>query len=124
MSRNGRIVSYVLLGLLGAAVSVAGLLVLGGWFPGGALLALAGSVALFYGGTRLTGTRLGAGVPAAVWLLTVIYLGAGRPEGDAIVFSTLASFPYLLVGSLAGVMCATLPQLPPPVREQSPAPTG
>jgi Family of unknown function (DUF6113) len=105
--------AYLLLALLAAAVATAGALVQGGWFPGGLLLALAGCSALFYGGGRLTGTRAGAGVPAAVWLVCVIALTFTRAEGDAVFPGDLGPYIFLLVGATAGVICATLPQLPP-----------
>lgn len=110
-------VSYVVLAVLGAVVAVAGGLLHDALFPGGLLLSLAGSAALFYGGTLLTGTRLGALVPAAVWLATVLLLSSARPEGDFLFANGIAPYVYLLGGAMAGVMCATLPQ----VRSAGPA---
>jgi hypothetical protein len=109
-----RIVAYVVLAVLGVTVGVAGGLLQDAWFPGGLLLALAGSAALFYGGTLLTGTRLGAAVPAAVWLLTVMLLSSARPEGDFLFANGIGPYVYLLGGAMAGVICATLPQVRPP----------
>lgn len=113
-----RAVSYVVLAVLGAAVAVAGGLLHDAWFPGGLLLSLAGGAALFYGGTLLTGTRLGALVPAGVWLVTVILLSSARPEGDFLFASGPAPYLYLLGGAMAGVMCATVPHV------RSPGPRG
>ncbi|GGO85956.1 hypothetical protein GCM10012280_20970 [Wenjunlia tyrosinilytica] len=104
---------YAALAVLGVLVAAAGALVQGGWFPFGLLLALGGCAALFYGGTRLTGTRAGAGVPAAAWLLSVIALTMTRPEGDAAFPVDFGPYLFLLIGATAGVMSATLPQLPP-----------
>lgn len=101
---------YPVLAVLGVLVAVAGSLVQAAWFPGGLLLALAGSVALFYGGARLTGTRLGAVVPAAVWLITVMLLSSARPEGDFLFANGISPYVYLLGGAMAGVMSATLVQ--------------
>lgn len=100
--------AYPLLAVLGVAVGIAGALVQDAWFPGGLLLALAGSAALFWGGTRLTGDRVGAVVPAGLWLVTVLLLSSARPEGDFLFANGLAPYAYLLGGSMAGVMCATL----------------
>ncbi|WP_037917125.1 DUF6113 family protein [Actinacidiphila yeochonensis] len=113
MTRGARVTSYVGLGVLGAVVAVAGALVQGAWLPGGVLLALAGCVALFFGGAKLTGTRLGTVVPAAVWLLCVILLSTSRPEGDFLFAAGVGPYLYLLGGALAAVICATLPQTPP-----------
>ncbi|MEU6853616.1 DUF6113 family protein [Actinacidiphila alni] len=113
MSKQARVVSYVLLGVLGALVAGAGALVQAGWFPGGLLLGLAGCVAVFYGGVKLTGTRVGAIAPAAVWVVCVMLLSSTRPEGDFLFAAGLGPYVYLLGGAMAGVICATLPQLPP-----------
>ncbi|SEN53716.1 DUF6113 family protein [Actinacidiphila rubida] len=109
----GRIGLYVLLGVLGAFVALAGGLVQDGWFPGGLVLALAGCVALFYGGLKATGTRLGAVVPAAVWVLCVLLLSTSRPEGDFLFAAGVGPYLYLLGGALSALVCATVPQLPP-----------
>lgn len=107
-----RLVVYAVLAVLGVAVAAAGALVQSGWFPFGLLLALAATVSLFLAGTRLTGTRAGAGVPAGAWLLAVIALTTSRPEGDAVFAADLGPYLYLMAGALSGVICATLPRLP------------
>jgi hypothetical protein len=112
-SQPARLAGYVLLAVLGVAVGVAGALIQAAWEPGGLLLALAGCAALFYGGGRLTGTRLGTVIPAAVWLVSVILLSGSRPEGDFLLAAGIGPYIYLLVGALSAVICATLPQLPP-----------
>lgn len=111
-NKAARYVSYTALGVLGVLVAAAGALVQGGWFPFGLLLGLAGTAALFYGGTRLTGTRAGAAVPASAWLLAVIALSMTRAEGDAVFAADLGPYLYLMLGALSGVICATLPQQP------------
>lgn len=112
MSRASRVVSYVVLGVLAAPVGAAGALVQNGWFPGGLLLALAGVAGLFYGGVKLTGTRLGVVVPGAVWIVTVMMLSSARPEGDFLFAAGIGPYVYLLGGALAGVFCSLLPLLP------------
>jgi Family of unknown function (DUF6113) len=107
------LLTYLGLGVLGVVVAAAGALVEAGWFPLGLLLALAGCSALFYGGTKLTRTRAGAGVPAATWVVSVFVLTMTRPEGDAVFPANIGFYVFLLVGVLAAVICATLPQLPP-----------
>ncbi|MDF9815429.1 DUF6113 family protein [Streptomyces sp. SPB162] len=112
MSRAWRVVSYVALGVLAAPVGGAGALVQDGWFPGGLLLALAGVAGLFYGGVKLTGTRLGVVAPGAVWLATVMLLSSARPEGDFLFAAGIGPYIYLLGGVLVGVVCSILPLLP------------
>ncbi|MFE0515928.1 DUF6113 family protein [Streptomyces sp. NPDC058964] len=104
----GRIAAYLGLFVLGAVVCVAGALVQAGWFPGGLLLALAGAAGLFLGGARATGTRAGAVAPAAGWIVTVIVLTVGRPEGDFLFGAGGGSYLFLLGGMALAVICATL----------------
>lgn len=104
-----RLAAYPLLFPLGAAVSVAGSFVQSLWVPGGLLLALAGTIGVFYGGLRLTGTKLGAGVPLVGWFAMLLVLMAPRPEGSFVLAADPASYSYLFVGAVGGVVCATLP---------------
>ncbi|MFE3249639.1 DUF6113 family protein [Streptomyces sp. NPDC059209] len=115
--RPGRIAAYLGLVVLGLVVGTAGALVQGGLFPGGLILALLGSAGLFYGGRTATGTSLGVGAPAAGWLIAVIGLSLGRPEGDGIFAAGLGPVVYLLGGALVAVMCATMSRSPQPVAE-------
>lgn len=111
-NRTARRLTCAALAVLGVPVAVAGAVVQGGWFPGGLLLALAGTAALFYGGTRLTGNRSGAGAPASAWVVTVMALTMSRAEGDAIFPVGVGPYLYLMLGTLSGVICATLPGRP------------
>ncbi|HEY8986173.1 MAG TPA: DUF6113 family protein [Streptomyces sp.] len=104
----GRAVAYVGLLLLGAVTGVAGSLVQAGWFPGGLLLALAGAAGLFLGGARAVGTRAGAVAPAGGWMIAVVLLTAGRPEGDFLFAAGGGSYLFLLGGMATAVICATL----------------
>ncbi|MET8449579.1 DUF6113 family protein [Streptomyces sp. NPDC005209] len=104
----GRIAAYVGLFVLGAVVGLAGSLVQAGWFPGGLLLALAGAAGLFLGGARAVGGRAGAVAPAVGWVITVIGLSTGRPEGDFLFGAGGGSYLFLLGGMALAVICATL----------------
>lgn len=106
--RPGRIAAYTGLLVLGAVVGVAGSLVQGGLFPGGLLLALLATAALFLGGQRATGTQLGLGAGAAGWLVSVILLSMGRPEGDGAFAAGIGPLVYLLGGMVIAVICATV----------------
>ncbi|MFB7906224.1 DUF6113 family protein [Kitasatospora sp. NPDC056076] len=107
--RAARIAGYVLFFLLGIAVSVCGSFVQALWPPVGVLLALAATAATFYAGLRVTGTKLGAGMPAGGWFLAMLLLMVPRPEGDNVLWSNATSLAWLFVGSILGVICATLP---------------
>ncbi|MEU0130663.1 MULTISPECIES: DUF6113 family protein [unclassified Streptomyces] len=112
--RPARIPLYVGLAVLGAAVGSAGALVQAALFPGGLLLALAASAGLFYGGRVLTGTQLGALVPAVGWFISVVLLLGGRPEGDFVFGQEIGLALFMLGGMAAAVMCATMSRLPYP----------
>ncbi|MFJ7245526.1 DUF6113 family protein [Kitasatospora sp. NPDC098652] len=107
--RAARIAAYVLFFLLGIAVSVCGSFVQALWPPVGVLLALAATAATFYAGLRVTGTKLGAAVPAGGWFMAMLLLMVPRPEGDNVLWSNATSLAWLFVGSILGVICATLP---------------
>lgn len=107
-----RIAGYVGLAVLGALVALAGTLVQAAWFPGGLLIALASCAGLFYGGRILVGTQLGALAPAAGWLIAVVLLLSGRPEGDYVFGDELGLALFLLGGMGVAVMCATTSRLP------------
>lgn len=108
-SRGGRTVAYVVLFLLGALVSLCGCFVQALWPPAGLLLAVVATVATFYGGLRVTGTKLGAGVPLAGWFVMLMVLMAPRAEGDFVLAAGFTSYSYLFLGAVGGVICATLP---------------
>ncbi|GGT82371.1 MULTISPECIES: DUF6113 family protein [Streptomyces] len=103
-----RIVWYALFLVLGALVGAAGALAQNAWFPGGLALALLATAGVFYGGLRATDTQLGIVAPGAGWLVAIILLSLGRPEGDGVFGGGVAEMVYLLGGMAVAVMCATL----------------
>ncbi|MEU5398527.1 DUF6113 family protein [Streptomyces sp. NPDC005963] len=107
-ARPGRIAAYLGLALFGAVVGIAGSLVQGAWFPGGLLLALLASGALFYGSARTTGTQLGAIASGAGWLIAIVVLSTGRSEGDGLFSAGIGPLAYIVVGMALAVMCATM----------------
>ena len=112
--KPARIAAYVGLLVLGALVGVAGALAQGGWFPGGLVLGLLATAGVFAGGLLVTGTQLGVGAPAAGWLIAVILLSMGRPEGDGVFAAGVGPLVYLLGGMVVAVICATMLRLPQP----------
>ncbi|MFF4171359.1 DUF6113 family protein [Streptomyces sp. NPDC001744] len=114
--RTARYAWYGLLLVLGLLVGTAGALVQAAWLPGGLLLALLAATGLFYGGLRATGTQAGVVCAGAGWLLAVVLLGFGRPEGDGVFGGGVGELLFLFGGMGIAVMCATLPRLPRPPR--------
>ncbi|MFF8842789.1 DUF6113 family protein [Streptomyces sp. NPDC015127] len=112
--RPGRALAHLGLALLGAVVGIAGSLVQGALMPGGLVLALAATAALFYGALRVTGGQLGVAAAATGWLLAIVVLSVGRPEGDAMFASGIGPLVYMLGGMASAVICATMSRLPRP----------
>ena len=113
-SRAARYAWYGALVVLGALVGTAGALVQAAWFPGGLLLALLATAAVFYGGLRATGTQVGVVAAGCGWLLAVILLSFGRPEGDGAFGGGAGELLFLFGGMAVAVICATLSRLPRP----------
>ncbi|QDY78867.1 DUF6113 family protein [Streptomyces qinzhouensis] len=112
--RPGRIAAYLLLALLGAVVGIAGSLVQAAWFPAGLLLALLGSAGLFCGARIALGNQLGVAAAGAGWLVAIVVLSVGRPEGDALFGAGVGPLLFILGGMVIAVMCATLGGLSQP----------
>ncbi|WP_329567291.1 DUF6113 family protein [Kitasatospora sp. NBC_01266] len=108
-----RLLSYAGLLVLGALVSLCGCFVQALWSPLGLLLALAANGAVSYGGLRLTGTKLGAGVPLVGWFLVVLVMLPPRPEGDIVLASYADAYAFVLLGWVPGLVCALLPTRAP-----------
>ncbi|MEU5973391.1 DUF6113 family protein [Streptomyces sp. NPDC047315] len=106
--RPGRVAAYVGLVVLGALVGIAGSLVQAAWLPAGLLLALLGSAGLFYGAREATGNQLGVLSAAVGWLVAIVLLSIGRPEGDALFGAGIGPLLFILGGMAVAVMCATL----------------
>ncbi|MFC5911416.1 DUF6113 family protein [Streptacidiphilus monticola] len=111
LGRGGRVVSYLLLAVLGVLCGFAGSLIAMLWLPVGLLLALAGCGALFYGGGLLTGTRTGAALPAVAWFVSLLYVTEPRPEGDFLLGASIGGYLLLFLGALTGVLCTARPGL-------------
>ncbi|MFJ5705951.1 MULTISPECIES: DUF6113 family protein [unclassified Streptomyces] len=111
-SPAARYAAYAGLLVLGAVTGTAGALVQAAWLPLGLLLALLGTAALFYGGMRATGNQVGLAAAGGGWLLAVIVLSLGRPEGDGLFGGGIGELLFLFGGMAAAVACATVSRLP------------
>jgi Family of unknown function (DUF6113) len=96
------------------ALAVAGALlgVLGSFLQGGGIgpvpvaaivFSLLNLVAFRLSGWAM-GAKLGAIVPSVAWLLVVIFLSSKRPEGDLVINSSVASYVFLIGGSIGAVI--------------------
>jgi hypothetical protein len=111
--RRLRTVWYVLAFVLGALDALCGCFVQALWSPWGLLLALAATLAAYYGALRLTGTKLGLAFALVGWLLVMFVLLAPRPEGDFVLSAAVNSYVYLLGGLAMGLGVALLPTRAP-----------
>ncbi len=105
---------------LGGAFLQARTVGLGVRWPLGALFALVvlGAVALSAG--ILARSRLGLGMVAAGWVISVLIFTAGRPEGDVVIAADVPGYLYLFGGVTAlGVLSA----VPFSARAAAPEPT-
>ncbi|MER7043552.1 DUF6113 family protein [Streptomyces jumonjinensis] len=107
-AKPARIAVYAVLVLLGLVVGAAGSLIQAAWFPGGLLLALLGAAGLFHGSGRLLGNQLGVLVSAAGWLVAIMLLTTGRPEGDGVFSAGIGPLVFILGGMAIAVICATM----------------
>ncbi|MEU4075677.1 DUF6113 family protein [Streptomyces venezuelae] len=114
LSRNARFAWYAGLLVLGLLVGTAGALVQAAWLPAGLILALLGTAGLFYGGMRATGNQIGVAAGGGGWLIAVILLSFGRPEGDGAFGGGVGELLFLFGGMAIAVMCTTLARLPRP----------
>lgn len=91
-------------------------------WPVGAVLALLvlGAVELSAG--LLVRSRLGPAVVAAGWVMGVLLMLAGRPEGDVIIAANLPGYLFLLGGVLVLGVLAVLPYSDLPVPPAEPPP--
>ncbi|MEU8617187.1 DUF6113 family protein [Streptomyces sp. NPDC048623] len=103
-----RYVWYAVLLVLGALVGTAGSLVQAAWFPLGLLLTLLATAALFFAARRATGNQLGVVAAGVGWLVTIILLSLGRPEGDGLFGGGIGEMVFLLGGMAIAVISATM----------------
>jgi hypothetical protein len=105
--------AYLLLGVLGAAVGLAGALIVDLWGGGGLVIGTAGIIALSYGGGTLTGTRTGAVVPTVTWLGILLAASVSTPKGDLIWGGSATSLALLFLGLLGSILSLARPSLSP-----------
>ena len=68
--------------------------------PVGLVGALAVTATVLLTGARVVRSRTGAVVPALGWLVAVLVLSSGRPEGDLVLPANAGSYAFLLLGTV------------------------
>ncbi|MFG2328815.1 DUF6113 family protein [Streptomyces sp. NPDC048604] len=108
----GRIAAFLGLAVLGFVVGTAGVLIQAAWLPLGLFLALLATGAMFYGGLRATGSQLAIAASGVGWLVSIVLLASGRPEGDGAFAGELGEAFFMLGGLALAVICATKSRIP------------
>lgn len=99
----------LLLGAAGSFAQAIRLDVVGVELPVGLVAVLAVNAAVFLGGARALGRRLGAAAPALGWFVAVLLLSSRRPEGDLVLPADAGSYAYLLLGTIVAGLAVGLP---------------
>ncbi|RBY95974.1 hypothetical protein DQ237_12660 [Blastococcus sp. TF02-8] len=71
--------------------------------PVSVLAAVAGNVLLVHGARRVSGSRVVAALPAAVWLVVAVAAMSRRPEGDVVITQNGVNLAFLGLGMVAAV---------------------
>ncbi len=101
----------VLLGIVGAFLAPARPLP---FLSVGVLIAVVGNVLVPYHLGRAAESPIGAIVPALAWLVTTVYLGTERREGDLIVTGAAWGLAFLVLGAVAAAL--TIPRVRPAIQ--------
>lgn len=108
----GGAIGLVALGFLvgaGGSFLQAHTLGLGVRWPSGALFAVLVLASVGLSAGLLARSRLGLGMVAAGWVISVLVFTAGRPEGDVIIAADLPGYLYLFGGVAALGVVSVVP---------------
>ena len=99
--------AYGLLAVLGVLVGVIGSFEFA-WAAGGvpvaAILLSLVNLAVFRAAGWAMESKLGAVVPALLWMIILFVLASRRPEGDLVVTGTTAGYVYMFGGAVAALV--------------------
>ena len=99
--------AYGLLAVLGVVLGVVGSFEFAweiGDVPLAALLLSVLNLLVFRAAGWAMESKLGAVVPALLWMIVLFVLASRRPEGDLVVTGTTAGYVYMFGGALAAVV--------------------
>jgi hypothetical protein len=75
-----------------------------GSVPVAALALSVANLAVFRAAGWAMESKLGALVPAVLWIIIVLVLASRRPEGDLVVTGTTAGYVYMFGGAVAALV--------------------
>lgn len=99
--------AYGVLAVLGVLLGVVGSFEFSweaGSVPIAAIALAAVNLAVFRAAGWAMESRLGAVVPAVLWMIILLLLSSRRPEGDLVVTGTAAGYIYMFGGAAAAVV--------------------
>jgi hypothetical protein len=100
-------VAYGVLAVLGVLLGVIGSFEFSwqaGSVPVAAIVLSVVNLAAFRAAGWAMESRLGAAVPAILWMIVLLVLASRRPEGDLVVTGTTAGYVYMFGGAVAALV--------------------
>lgn len=105
----GCLLAGLVVGIAGAFLQGARLLVGGVTIPWGLVLALIALLVLVRAGVELTGSRWGGWIVLLAWIAVTVAFAAELPSGDLVISAGGRQMAYLLGGVIVGAAAATVP---------------
>ncbi|HSF26491.1 MAG TPA: DUF6113 family protein [Actinomycetes bacterium] len=96
-------------GLIGSFSQAATRTLVGVDLPVGLVASLVVTLAVIVGAGLSTGSRVGAGLAFAGWLLATMVMAVKRPEGDLVVAATPLGLVWLFGGTVLGGLALAWP---------------
>jgi hypothetical protein len=105
----GCLLAGLAIGIAGAFLQGARLLIGGVTLPWGLVVALIALLVLVRAGVELTGSRWGGWILLLTWIAVTIAFAAELPSGDLVISAGGRQMAYLLGGVIVGAAAATVP---------------
>lgn len=99
----------LLVGIVGAFLQGARLLIGGVTVPWGLVLALVALLVLIRAGIEITGKRVAGWLVLLAWISVSVAFAAELPSGDLVISAGNRQMAYLLGGVVVGAAAATVP---------------
>lgn len=107
----GCLLAGLVIGIAGAFLQGARVLLGGATIPWGLVLALVALLVLVRAGIEVTRSRWGGWIVLLVWIATTVAFAAELPSGDLVISAGGRQMAYLLGGVIVGAAAATVPPM-------------
>ena len=105
----GCLVAGAVIGIAGAFLQGARLVVSGTALPWGLVVALIALLLLVRAGVEISGSRWGGWIVLVTWIAVTVTFAAELPTGDLVISAGGRQMAYLLGGVIVGAAAATVP---------------